>query len=73
MENKISKKAKANLKTLRLAIARGDSVKQTFKKLNLDLPTDSNISFMVRNGRFVPLQLDLFREVNKWIKMMFLK
>ena len=34
MEKKISKKAKANLNTLRLAIARGDSVKQTFKKLN---------------------------------------
>ena len=32
MEKKISKKAKANLKILRIAIARGDSVKQTFKK-----------------------------------------
>tara|TARA_R100000353_G_scaffold72878_1_gene55741 strand:- start:1252 stop:1443 length:192 start_codon:yes stop_codon:yes gene_type:complete len=56
MENKISKKAKANLKTLRLAIARGDSVRQTFKKLNLDMPVESNISFMVRDGKFVPNQ-----------------
>ena len=56
MEKKISKKAKANLKTLRLAIARGDSVRQTFKKLNLDMPVESNISFMVRDGKFVPNQ-----------------
>ena len=56
MEKKISKKAKANLKTLRLAIARGDSVKQTFKKLNLEMPIESNVSFMVRDGKFVPTQ-----------------
>ena len=56
MEKKISKKAKANLKILRIAIARGDSVKQTFKKLNLDMPIESNVSFMVRDGKFVPNQ-----------------
>ena len=56
MEKKISKKAKANLKTLRLAIARGDSVNQTFKKLNLEMPIESNVSFMVRDGKFVPNQ-----------------
>ena len=56
MEKKISKKAKANLKTLRLAIARSDSVKQTFKKLNLEMPIESNVSFMVRDGKFVPNQ-----------------
>ena len=54
MEKKISKKAKANLKTLRLAIARGDSVKKTFKKLTLEMPIESNVSFMVRDGKFVP-------------------
>ena len=37
MDKKLSNKAKANLKILRLAIARGDSVKQTFKKLNVDV------------------------------------
>tara|TARA_Y100000114_G_scaffold121234_1_gene116375 strand:+ start:252 stop:440 length:189 start_codon:yes stop_codon:yes gene_type:complete len=56
MEKKISKKAKANLKILRIAIARGDSVKQTFKKLNLDMPIESNVSFMVRDGKFIPNQ-----------------
>ena len=56
MEKKISKKAKANLKILRIAIARGDSVKQTFKKLNLEMPIESNVSFMVRDGKFVPNQ-----------------
>jgi hypothetical protein len=66
MEKKISKKARANLNTLRLAIARGDSVKQTFKKLNLDMPIESNVSFMVRDGKFVPnpYQLDLFEGVD---------
>tara|TARA_Y100000004_G_scaffold165465_1_gene196379 strand:- start:428 stop:616 length:189 start_codon:yes stop_codon:yes gene_type:complete len=56
MEKKISKKAKANLKILRIAIARGDSVRQTFKKLNLDMPIESNVSFMVRDGKFIPNQ-----------------
>ncbi len=56
MEKKISKKAKANLKILRIAIARGDSVRQTFKKLNLDMPVESNVSFMVRDGKFIPNQ-----------------
>ena len=56
MEKKISKKAKANLKILRIAIARGDSVKQTFKKLNLDMPIESNVSYMVRDGKFIPNQ-----------------
>ncbi len=65
MEKKISKKAKANLKTLRLAIARGDSVKQTFKKLNLEMPIESNVSFMVRDGKFVPNQKLL--GVDKWV------
>ena len=66
MEKKISKKAKANLKTLRLAIARGDSVKQTFKKLNLEMPIESNVSFMVRDGKFISMsmQLDLFKGVD---------
>lgn len=67
MEKKISKKAKANLKTLRLAIARGDSVKQTFKKLNLEMPIESNVSFMVRDGKFVPNQKLL--GVDKWVSL----
>ncbi|MAK12973.1 MAG: hypothetical protein CMI73_04850 [Candidatus Pelagibacter sp.] len=66
MDKKLSTKAKANLKILRLAIARGDSVKQTFKKLNVDVPIESNISFMVRDGKFIsmPMQLDLFKGVD---------
>tara|TARA_A100001011_G_scaffold215090_1_gene223070 strand:+ start:911 stop:1117 length:207 start_codon:yes stop_codon:yes gene_type:complete len=66
MDKKLSNKAKANLKILRLAIARGDSVKQTFKKLNVDVPIESNISFMVRDGKFIsmPMQLDLFKGVD---------
>lgn len=66
MDKKLSKKAKANLKILRLAIARGDSVKQTFKKLNVDVPIESNVSFMVRDGKFIPnpYQLDLFKGVD---------
>ena len=69
MKKQISNKAKANLKILRGAIARGDSVYRTFKKLNLDVPIESNVSFMVRDGKFIsmPYQLDLFREVKKWL------
>ena len=65
MNNKISNKAKANLDILRNAIVRGDSVRQTFKKLNVDCPIESNVSFMVRDGKFVPnpIQLDLFEGV----------
>jgi len=65
MKNKISNKAKANLNILRNAIVRGDSVRQTFKKLNVDCPIESNVSFMVRDGKFVPnpIQLDLFEGV----------
>lgn len=69
MEKKLSNKAKANLKILRLAIARGDSVRQTLKKLNVDVPIESNISFMVRDGKFIanPFQQDLFKGVsNDW-------
>jgi hypothetical protein len=62
MENKISTKGQKNLNILRQAIKDGDSVKCTMRKLSLDLPIPNQISFMVRNGRFIsnPLQLDLF-------------
>ena len=57
---------KANLKILRKAIARGDSVYLTFKKLNLSVPIENNISFMVRDGKFISTtyQKDLFEGVN---------
>ena len=66
MEKTISKKAQRNLNILRNAIARGDSVSRTMKKLNLDIPINNQISFMVRNGKFIsqPMQLDLFEGVN---------
>ena len=66
MEKNISKKAQRNLNILRNAIARGDSVSRTMKKLNLDIPISNQISFMVRNGKFIshPMQLDLFEGVN---------
>tara|TARA_R100001440_G_scaffold9149_1_gene17311 strand:- start:291 stop:512 length:222 start_codon:yes stop_codon:yes gene_type:complete len=66
MEKTISKKAQRNLTILRNAIARGDSVSRTMKKLNLDIPMSNQISFMVRNGKFIstPMQLDLFEGVS---------
>jgi len=66
MEKTISKKAQRNLNILRNAIARGDSVSRTMKKLNLDIPMSNQISFMVRNGKFIstPMQLDLFEGVS---------
>ena len=65
MEKTISKKAQRNLTILRTAIARGDSVSRTMKKLNLDIPISNQLSFMVRNGKFIstPMQLDLFEGV----------
>ena len=65
MEKTISKKAQRNLTILRNAIARGDSVSRTMKKLNLDIPISNQLSFMVRNGKFIstPMQLDLFEGV----------
>ena len=65
MEKNISKKAQRNLNILRNAIARGDSVSRTMKKLNLDIPINNQISFMVRNGKFIsqPMQLELFEGV----------
>lgn len=66
METNISTKGQKNLKILRQAIKNGDSVKCTMRKLSLDLPIPNQISFMVRNGRFIsnPLQLDLFGGVS---------
>ena len=66
MEKKISKKAKANIQILKSAIARGESVRLTFKKLNLEVPIDSNISFMVRDGKFIPNQKLLGVSNDNW-------
>ena len=65
MEKTISKKAQRKLNILRTAIARGDSVSRTMKKLNLDMPIPNQLSFMVRNRKFIsqPMQLDLFEGV----------
>tara|TARA_Y100000592_G_C5416842_1_gene291077 strand:- start:656 stop:874 length:219 start_codon:yes stop_codon:yes gene_type:complete len=62
MEKTISKKARRNINILRKAIENGDSVRQTMKRLKLDIPINSNVSFMVRDGKFIslPMQLDLF-------------
>lgn len=66
MDKTISKKAQRNLTILRTAIARGDSVSRTMKKLNLDMTIPNQLSFMVRNGKFIsmPMQLDLFKGVS---------
>jgi len=66
MDKNISKKAQRNLTILRTAIARGDSVSRTMKKLNLDMSIPNQLSFMVRNGKFIsmPMQLDLFGGVS---------
>ena len=41
------------------------SFNSTMKKLNLDMPIPNQLSFMVRNGKFIsqPMQLDLFEGV----------
>ena len=54
MKKKVSEKAKANFIILNTAIASGASLKKTFKKLNLEMPIKSNVSFVVRDGKFIP-------------------
>ena len=54
MKKKVSEKAKVNFQILNNAIATGASLKKTFKKLNLEMPIKSNVSFMVRDGKFIP-------------------
>lgn len=58
-------KTAKNLNILRNAIARGDKVSDTLKRIDKNFPLGDNISFMVKNGRFVkkPMQLDLFEGV----------
>ncbi len=60
-----ARKISMNINILRTAIANGDKVNDTLKKLDKSYPIGENISFMVKNGRFVkkPLQLDLFEVV----------
>ena len=57
MKKQISNKAKANLKILRMAIARGDSVYQTFKKLNLLSKINNDLR---RNKKTILLCLNKF-------------